>query len=271
MPVDINIVEDLGPFQYGRLEQEGLLWRAWLEFPDEFPACIVTPCTLTIRDLWEDGWLIAHDVDPEVFYDGIPADYVTSSRVLDATTATRHFLPRHIVDEVGHPPGVLSEEQVYKYIVLKKQAGHGGEENAYYLIIGPGVIFAIDIKRTDGPHWSEIALAAYRQYETEELKFVFQFEVVNYVTVRFITEVLYNRPDCLVDGTRANRNIVVWGPDLNEPEYHALLATPNIRGSVALLLGGFVRGTMHIPHIITWSGHDSKLNICIFIAPLPEE
>lgn len=165
-------------------------------------------------------------------------------------------------------PFDLSEEQVYKHIVLKKKADHGDEDNAYYLIIGPGVIFAVDIIREDGPHWSEIALAAYRHYETKELAYVFQFDVVNHVTGEFVKEYLYGIPYSFPRIAPVDMYLREWGPDLDESKYHALLATPNVRGSVALLLGSFVPGTMHIPHIHTWF-KKHQLNTCISIAPLP--
>jgi hypothetical protein len=44
-------------------------------------------------------------------------------------------------------------------------------------------IFASTSRTLNGPHWSEIAEAAYRPFETENLRHVFQSNVVNDGTV----------------------------------------------------------------------------------------
>jgi hypothetical protein len=134
--------------------------------------------------------------------------------------------------------------------------------NDYVFVVGPGVICALFSDRYDGPHWSEIALAVYRHYETEELKYVFRVHVVNDKTHDFVGD-LYTKFDYDWPNMQA-RN---W--ERGSHEYSGLLATPNVRGVVALMLGEFARGTRYVPYVMTWTDNYQKrgrLHMCIPIS-----
>ncbi|KAJ6088423.1 hypothetical protein N7486_009684 [Penicillium sp. IBT 16267x] len=123
----------------------------------------------------------------------------------------------------------------------------GGKTNNDYLLqTGPGVIFALESKCIDGPHWSDIALATYRFYEAEDLRCVFRVNVNNPVTTAIVRDIYLRNNRRWPDRLRS-----YWWHGTQE--YQAILSTPNARGVAALILGGFERGTRWIPVIITWA------------------
>lgn len=215
--------------EYGPAEAEGLEWQQWLDGPDN-SSCPVFPIRLSIRMLSRNyGWYIWDGDHPP-----------------DPRTASCYYPPSNL-ESVLKWYG-LSTESKYTRVVLGKQrrSSVGTTENEYVLQTGPGVIFALESKRTDGPHWSDIALAAYRFYEAEELRFVFRVNVINPVTTAIVDEVYFRNSRRWPDRSRS-----YWLH--GTPEYQAILSTPNARGVAALILGGFERGTLWVPVIVTWA------------------
>lgn len=156
----------------------------------------------------------------------------------------------------------LSVRDEYKTVeVMKKvrlDSGHV-DYNDYLMQVGPGVIFALFSCRVDGPHWSEVALAVYRHYETEDLRYVFRVDVVNDHAVDLVTNRLYV-PD---NGLRwPDHEARVW--EQATPEFRALLSTPPVRGVAGLVLGGF-KGTKRISGVTTWAS-DGRTRLQMLVA-----
>ncbi|KAJ5987034.1 hypothetical protein N7451_011399 [Penicillium sp. IBT 35674x] len=215
--------------EYGPAEAKGLKWQEWLDNPND-SSCTILPIRLSIRMLsLKYGWCIFDGDHPP-----------------DAQTASRHYPPGNLGYVLKWHN--LSAERKYTRVILGQQRQSSGDttENEYLLQTGPGVIFALESKRTDGPHWSDIALSAYRFYETENLRFVFRVNVINRLTTAIVDEVYFRNSRRWPDRRRS-----YWMH--GTPEYQAILSTPNARGVAALILGGYERGTRWIPAIVTWA------------------
>ena len=228
----ISTVEAIPPQladEYGPAEAEGLKWQKWLDSPSD-NSCPVLPIRLSIRVL-----LLHYDW---YIWDG---DYPP-----DVQTASRYYPPGNLGSALKWYD--LSTERKYTRVTVGQRGGSSESitENEYLLQTGPGVIFALESKRTNGPHWSDIALAAYRLYETEDLRFVFRVNVMNPVTTAIVDEIYFRESRRWPDRCRS-----YWMH--GTPEYQTILSTPNARGVAALILGGFERRTRWIPVIVTWA------------------
>lgn len=184
--------------------------------------------------------------------------------MLDITEAKGHQLPYRLwkqAVQLGQP-----DQTIYKGISLQREYTGGDRVlfNDYDILVGPGVIFAVYSERYDDPHWSGIELAVYRHFETEGLKYVFRFNVTNTETSDFVTKSLYSLSN---DKDWPSMNLMQW--ELVSPKYHALLATPIVRGVVGFLLEGFPRESPCIPCILTWVDDNGGLNMCIPIPLVP--
>ncbi|KAJ5096939.1 hypothetical protein N7456_007660 [Penicillium angulare] len=164
----------------------------------------------------------------------------------------------------------ISLERRYQALSIKQTVNkvvYGGPSNNeqlvvndYFLQTGPGVLFSLSSRRSYGWHWSEVALAAYRQYETAELRYVFRVDVTNAFTLRTVARIYqmngktWPSPFCWSYGT---------------PEYQALLSTPNGRGVAALVIGGYEAGTRFISQICTWADPENQCLQMLFVISNP--
>lgn len=83
----------------------------------------------------------------------------------------------------------------------------------------------------------------------EDLKYVFQCNIINPETMLFVQKSLYVAANGL--GWPDDR-LRVWEEDT--AEYQALLGTRLAKGVAYLVLGAFPRGTRRIARIVTWGG-----------------
>ncbi|KAJ5915516.1 hypothetical protein N7466_011449 [Penicillium verhagenii] len=236
-------------YKYGEAEAAGEKWQKWLDDPSD-DSCIITPIRLSMSMLrFNYGWYI--------FNGSFPLDINDASRYYPPSNLKLMLRSRH-----------LSTGRKYTRVVLRQRrrsskSGCGTTRNDYVLQTGPGVICALDSRRIDGPHWSDIAIATYRKYETEDLRYVFRVNVNNPVTTATVCDIY------LQNGLPApDARCRAWCH--GTPEYQAILSTPNARGVSALVLGGFERGTKWIPTIITWADTTyacSYLQIVFVIRP----
>ncbi|KAJ5577920.1 uncharacterized protein N7459_006884 [Penicillium hispanicum] len=219
--------------RYGDAETSGSRWQQWLDDPTDH-SCIVSHSTLTVNDLREDGWLVQ---------DGGWAQ--AGERVRKSPPPGSVW---RMVSDLDLPI-----HHHYKIITILKKARVESDKayyNDYVIQVGPGVIFALFSTRVNGPHWSEIALAVYRHYETADLRYVFRVDVVNDAAVELIANQLYTPANGL---QWPDHEPKVW--EQGTPEYRALLSTPPVRGVASVALGGFDRGAKHISGITTWAGY----------------
>ncbi|KAJ5082151.1 hypothetical protein N7532_011194 [Penicillium argentinense] len=232
---------------YGALELEGRRWARWLRDPAD-ETCEVSRSTLTLQDLMNDGW------DGKVRGpDGI---WTAPTTVLDIP---RDGLPDEIFEMAMALD--LPGESIYRDISFMKVST---SKNNYSFVIGPGVICSCYASRTDGPHWSEIALALYRHFHAEELKYVFRIHVINQKTFDVVKNLHYK-----FGYEWPSPQVRHW--EGGSPECNSLLATPNVRGVAALMLGEYPRGTSYISRVTTWTensglGRPVGLHMCIHIA-----
>ncbi|KAJ6109564.1 hypothetical protein N7486_001799 [Penicillium sp. IBT 16267x] len=202
--------------KYGEAEVKGRKWQKWLDDLND-RLCPVIPIRLSVRMLYLSyGWYI---------FDGnSPPDPLTASRYFPPGNL-RPVLKRH---------GISTKRRYTRVVLRQRRRGSksgGKTKNDYLLQTGPGVIFALESKRIDGPHWSDIALAAYRFYEAEELRCVFRVNVNNPVTTAIVRDIYLRNNRRWPDRLRS-----YWWHGTQE--YQAILSTPNARGVVALIFGG---------------------------------
>ncbi|KAJ5943161.1 hypothetical protein N7516_003329 [Penicillium verrucosum] len=208
--------------KYDRLQATGALRASWIRDPTK--NCPIGPSQLTMQNMAESGWGIRHQ--------------------------KRHFPPDQIYEETVELG--LSGEKVYRKIVLWKSGVSRGQYwvHDYTLKTGPGVIFATDSFRPDSAYWAQIAQAFYQgEHPIEDLKYVFQCNIINPETILFVQESLYVAANGL--GWPDDR-LRVW--EEGTAEYQALLGTRLAKGVAYLVLGAFPRGTRRIARIVTWGG-----------------
>lgn len=226
------------PLGYMDPMSRGIHWQRWLDNPTD-TSCPVPRSTLTLNDLAQDGWFIEQEgsrngwrfLAPECLQ-GLPRSI------------------REAAMNVGLP-----NKQVYRLITVRKiTTGCDGcpSMNQYDIMVGPGCIFALVSVRCDGPNWSEIALAVYRHFQTEQLRYVFRVNVVNYEAKETVKQ-LY--PELGLQWPDYEPRVWAHGTS----EYTTLLGTVNVRGVAALVLGGFDRGTKTIRKVYTWACRGRQL------------
>lgn len=230
--------QSLRPLDYAGLQNRGARWQRWLDHPSN-TSCPVLRSTLTLDDLVRDGWL----VEMESSKTGWRTPSTDSLQSLPRSV-------REVATGVGLPNG-----RAYRVIIVRKgtTAPDGSPEaNEYEVMVGPGCIFAMFSERFDGKNWSDIALAVYRHFQEEKLRYVFRVDVVNEETKDLVTKQLYPQK-----GLRwPDHKPRVWKH--GTPEYKALLGTVNGRGVAALVLGGFERGTKTIREVHTWAAYGKQ-------------
>lgn len=217
-------------------ETRGARYERWLHDPTD-TSCPIELATLTLEDMVADGaWVIEQVSD-------------IKDRNWRRLEENGLIFLRHDHQEIASAFG-LSSDKVYRHIRLHSDTSSlfNWSVNEYDFITGPGCIFALNSKRVNGPHWSEIALAVYRYFQREKLEYVFRVNVINEETNQVIRNSLYTSqnglswPDCLL-------RVWVHGT----PEFTAVLGTPNVQGVAALILGEYPRGTKTIREIYTWA------------------
>lgn len=162
----------------------------------------------------------------------------------------RHYPPDQIYEETVELG--LSGEKLYRNIILWKSGVSRGQYcvHDYTLRTGPGVIFATDSFRPNSAYWAQIAQAVYQdEHPMEDLKYVFQCNIINPETMLFVQKSLYVAANGL--GWPDDR-LRVWEEDT--AEYQALLGMRLAKGVAYLVLGAFPRGTRRIARIVTWGG-----------------
>lgn len=231
----------LGPLE---LQARGARWQHWLDNPTD-TSCPVQRSTLTLETLALDRWMI--DIDGSLTVWQNPA------------TVPLHFPPAsvaNVVANLGFP-----SDRSYRRVLLRKATRMPDGSyawNKYVLVVGPGVIFATLSRRYDGPNWSEIALAVYRHFETESIRYVFRVDVMNGDAEDLVRYHLHEPGSGLRFEQGTPR---AWSH--GTPEYQALLGTVNCRGVAALVLGEFDRGTKKIPEIFIFANPLQMLQIVI--------
>lgn len=162
----------------------------------------------------------------------------------------------------------ISTEPIYKTVSLFKlvKDNAGSDYSDYIIQVGPGVIVSQLSSRFLGPHWSDVALAVYNQYETAPLKYVFRVDITNEVVERLISEEIYSVPTGLEWPDSIRRE---W--KVGTGEYQALLGSPLGRGVVALVLRGYDRGTKLISCISTFSDEHKVSMHLLFVISDPRK
>lgn len=250
---DIEVDDDAldlieSQYKYGLAEFYGSRWQDWQTNPDD-TSCQVEQAHLTIGMLK----LLYRFSVYEIY------SQVTQQHYLDPP-------PSQTKDALTHFN--LSTDAVYKSMRLIKRLRepipwHPLVLNTYFMLTGPGVLMSVKSMRKTGPYWSEVALAVYRHYETQDLRHVFRLDVVNRTTCDAVKEVY-------------QRNGIQW-PDshrmhwkFDTPEHRAIMATPHGSGVTALVLGGFDRGTRYLSEIVTWACPvNGNLQMLFVISDLP--
>ena len=162
----------------------------------------------------------------------------------------------------------ISTEPIYKTVSLFKLVQDNAESDYsdYIIQVGPGVIVSQLSSRFLGPHWSDVALAVYNQYETAPLKYVFRVDITNEIVERLISEEIYSVQTGLEWPDSIRREWTV-----GTGEYQALLGSPLGRGVVALVLRGYDRGTKLISSISTFSDEHKVSMHMLFVVSDPRK
>ncbi|KAF7718324.1 Uncharacterized protein PECH_001087 [Penicillium ucsense] len=159
----------------------------------------------------------------------------------------------------------LSLGPLYRTVSLFKMVRDDAESDYsdYIIQVGPGVIVSQLSSRFRGPHWSDVALAVYKQYERAPLRYVFRVDITNEVVERLISDQIYSATTTGLRWPDSVRREWPYG----SREYRALLGTPLGRGVVALVLRGYDRGTKLISSISTFSdAHHVSMHLLFVIS-----
>ncbi|CAG8089327.1 unnamed protein product [Penicillium salamii] len=139
------------------------------------------------------------------------------------------------------------------------------EPNEYCHLTAKGVIFAMDINRTDGMHWSDVAVSQYvMDNPIDTLRSIYFHDVINLDTKRFFTEELYPQRIGMRFDARDNYEAeqpMTWS--FGTPEYQGILGTTFGKGVCALLATYFPRGTVSIARIVSWKYADLQIRFDI--------
>ena len=232
------------PQLYGEIQQAGAERRKWIEDPKD-NTCTIKPSTLSISKLKKQGWTFKTNI-------------ISTPLEIEPECAKQQFPKSKKYRDV----------ELFKS-ELSKSGGHEKwSYNSYYIILGEGIIYAKDIKRTDGPPFSEIATALYTaRSPIESLKHVYFDNVVNADTKRFVSKRLYTAQNGLT--WSSYRPIMVWKYDT--AEYQGLLGTRLGKAVVYMVLGAFPRGTHYISRVVTFAGpaYGYALHLRFDIEPFP--
>lgn len=250
--------------QYGELEKEGAaLQKCFISSPGESNAIKAKVIEFSGYTPWspqdfvKTGWTIERigwKGDPPLSTQG------WNPAIAPLTPVPWSILPA--AKQLG-----ISTKPIYKTVSLFKLVKDSAESDYsdYIIQVGPGVIVSQLSSRFLGPHWSDVALAVYKQYETAPLKYVFRVDITNEIVERLISEEIYSVKTGLEWPDSIRRE---W--QIGTCEYNALLGTPLGRGVVALVLRGYDRGTKHISSISTFSDeHKVSMHMVFVISDQP--
>jgi hypothetical protein len=245
--------------QYGELEKEGAALQKCFTFSpgesNDTKARVIefsgyTPWSP--QDFVKTGWTIERigwKGDPPLSTQG------WKPAIAPLTPLPWSILP--VAKQLG-----ISTEPIYKTVSLFKLVKENAESDYsdYIIQVGPGVIVSQLSSRFMGPHWSDVALAVYKQYETAPLKYVFRVDITNEIVERLISEEIYSVKTGLGWPDSVQRE---W--QISTCEYKALLGTPLGRGVVALVLRGYDRGKKLISSISTFSDEQKVSMHMLFV------
>lgn len=239
-----RLPSDNASYSYGEIQKVGARWQRWLE-DENFSGCKVNLrrrpldlMTLINHPTPSRRWLATRN-----YFCDPPAIYIQDLSSLGLPTRSDQYRK----SEIQGPP--VPEDD---------------EPNEYTHCTGPGVIFAQDIARYDGPHWNDIALGQYAMdFSIDSLRHIYFCDVINQNTREFVVGVLY-------------RNILPvpwrdWSPDedvqrfweYGTPEYQGILGTTFGKGVCALLISAFPRGDFMIGRVVTWKDGDLQMRFDI--------
>ncbi|KAJ5180242.1 hypothetical protein N7492_003452 [Penicillium capsulatum] len=123
-------------------------------------------------------------------------------------------------------------------------------------LVGPNTLVIENMKRSDGPHASEVALFLWKSLQDiKELKRVFVTDVCHGPTRKFIQDKLYEQNDSLWPGTDEK----VW--EQGTSGYKALLGTKVGRVVGFLVLQGFGQAQYRISRVVTWASPENTLQM----------
>lgn len=250
--------------QYGELEKEGAALQKCFTFSpgesNDTKARVIEFTGYTPRspqDFVKTGWTIERI--------GWKGDPPAGTHGWNPATAPLTPLPWSILP-VAKQLGI-STEPIYKTVSLFKLVKDSAESDYsdYIIQVGPGVIVSQLSSRFLGPHWSDVALAVYKQYESAPLKYVFRVDITNEIAERLISDEIYSVKTGLTWPDSVRRE---W--QIGTCEYKALLGTPLGRGVVALVLRGYDRGTKFISSISTFSDeHKVSMHMLFVVSDQP--
>lgn len=126
--------------------------------------------------------------------------------------------------------------------------------NVQYNAVAEGYIIAIDIKRADGPHWSEIALALYiSRHAIETLRHIYFQNIVNEDVMGILLpmySILLGTSQRVVMERIPPGVQTIW--QFGTPGYQALMGTAFGKAVAALLLAAFPNGGYRVARIVTF-------------------
>jgi hypothetical protein len=235
------------PQLYGEIQKAGAERQTWIEDPKD-TTCAIKPSTLSVSKLKKQGWTFKTNI-------------IYTPLKIEPGFAKQGFpkFKKYRDVELSKSELTKSSEHKHKEEWIK---------NSYCIILGEGIIYAKDIKRADGPPFSEIATALYTAgAPIESLKHVYFDNVVNADTRRFVEKRLYSAQKGLTWPPR--RPIMVWKYDT--AGYQGLLGTRLGKAVVYMVLGAFPRGTHYISKVVTFAGraYGYALHLRFDIEPIP--
>lgn len=166
-------------------------------------------------------------------------------RMFDNLTSEWEPLVRklRLPHEFDTPP-TSDHPSAYRYVKISKPT------LLFIAWVGAGIMLLHAVRRTEGPHLSEVAQAFYEKYyDMSDLKYIVLNDVMNLETSHLVKSKLYSE----LNGLQwPDEEPMFW--TLGTPEFDGLLGTRMGKLVAYIVLGAFPQGNRQIDRIVTWPG-----------------
>ncbi|KAJ5178331.1 uncharacterized protein N7500_001030 [Penicillium coprophilum] len=233
-PAESDHPSDL--YQYGNRQRWGELRQRWIDDANE-PNCTVKPLDFEFQDLTHNKNRTQRWTTKFNRWGPVPPVLQGDLRNCGLPTGEQDY----------HDVKIIKESVVWHPI-------RGTGTNFHQITTAMGVIILRNVRRYDGPHWSEVAHAQYNvHFDQNTLRHIYLENVINEDTRVFIETIWARMQPPNTPGFRdspESLNQVAWAYDT--PEYQAILGTELGKGVAAIVLSAFPRGTRRITRIVVW-------------------
>ncbi|CAI7650101.1 unnamed protein product [Penicillium viridicatum] len=137
------------------------------------------------------------------------------------------------------------KSKVYRYSKMNRPGKLSRVPTYEHYIVEGAIIAKAIFRKGQGPPWTDIALALYKdEADINTLRHVFYTTVENKETQPLVGKVLYRERNFDGAGTRGGTTIRIW--NMHDPEFQQILGTQLGRATARLVLAAWPRGNLHM-------------------------